>query len=931
MDKDECIKIINARQDMYVSALINLIINDNLKKEINFNSPTGTGKTIMISKLINNMNKDEYFFLITTLSRGGLNIQVQNSLTKSIKSSNYCVFGVSSFTSSTKLKNDDILNIMPKDKKLIWIRDEGHIKSNNWTRLLEKKAYKIINISATNKQVDIQCNFTDTLMLRTPYQLYGTPEDAIKKLLDIKRIHKDVKNYNPCLIVRDVDGKLADEFYKLSNEYNLKIINITDNDVDIQQLCRNDNPYDVIINKLKITEGIDIPRASVLYIGNKPSNQATVIQLIGRVRRNALLWMNDIDIFSKDNEDLLNETIKTYVYYNKDNSIIPSCNNELSMELSDSISVEQLIPSEVKVVDNYLLNGYKIAELTLLSKPFTGTVKLSHDDNFVTITNIPEIYEKDTKKINEYSTIFKAIVKDPDLVKISFDKAQYFKVNNTASWYISTSVSENIKYGKLLKFINLRYVDELKQIQGEFDTNYKIEQIKSDNPKINKCINYLTKFYFKYLIYGESFFEPFVSISKSQAQMLNVCCDKIDVLFNAISLYYKKIMTDFYGPLIGKMIPNLSLTEITFLSSEIKNYIINMATTAYVKINNIINLNDLNKEVIHSPHLGNPQIMHGVADFVLENYLIQFSFDKTNDKEEIFKALSYHFLSTKRYDLRIDKLIIYNFRTTKVYMINITDKNLSKLKYTPCIKTNNQYLNEMSKELQFNLLKLYYNNYGEDFTLNLLVKNVDKLNNKKIFAYSDSLGNKKQVTQKKLLTDIDKLNTDKIMKYVISTIAPTKDSLAMAIKYNYIELVNNILKVVKPRKQDVEYSIKINNTELFEILIKKAKFEMSYLNLAVKLNNKQIIEQLLNLLNPTKYNANEVIRTQNIEAVKKMIKKIKPTTYNLIVAIKTNNINIVQLLVEKRNSIITPKCIEVANILGNNDIVNLLKSKLNHK
>ena len=96
---------------------------------------------------------------------------------------------------------------------------------------------------------------------------------------------------------------------ELCEKYRLKYITLIDNDdFDMEILCSDDNDYDVIINKQRIVEGIDIRRAHVIWIENKPNNNATTIQLIGRCRRNALLWRDDIDICLPKYRTLLQKT-----------------------------------------------------------------------------------------------------------------------------------------------------------------------------------------------------------------------------------------------------------------------------------------------------------------------------------------------------------------------------------------------------------------------------------------------------------------------------------------------------------------------------------------------------------------------------------------------------------------------------------------------
>lgn len=152
------------------------------------------------------------------------------------------------------MQENDIIQSLPKNKNIIWIRDEGHIATNRWQEVLKQKASHVINFSATNKYCNgIQCNFTHTMMLRTVEQNAGTLIDALNKLEEIKKAHASVSNYNPCALFRlfyDSNVKKAiDECKKRGFKY----INITTEEFDMQDICDDNNEYDVIINKLKIT------------------------------------------------------------------------------------------------------------------------------------------------------------------------------------------------------------------------------------------------------------------------------------------------------------------------------------------------------------------------------------------------------------------------------------------------------------------------------------------------------------------------------------------------------------------------------------------------------------------------------------------------------------------------------------------------------
>ena len=404
MNKVEAFSEINQLQDEYINELVEIINKPDyaMMKTINFTSPTGTGKTIMMGKLINKFPNS--FFIVTTLSKGQLHRQVRSELQKVCKNENFYVYGSADYRINSKLDADDICSKIPGGAECIWLRDEGHIATNRWDELLLEKCNRVINFSATNTRNDILCNFTQTMMLRTVCQNTGTPEDAINKLLEVKAAHKTVTHYNPCAIFRCTDNRkdTYEEIVKLCKEHNLKYINITDEDYLMSELCEDDNEYDVIINKFKIVEGIDIRRAHVLYMDNQPKNTATTIQAIGRCRRNALLYRDDVDILSAENEELLRETRECYVFYNVDSMKIDTDNNgELFLAFCDHISCETLkANTTISVINGQLTNGLYILEL----EGKTGTYKVSVDKStgFNIVEPLTDFYDTEIRTNTKY-------------------------------------------------------------------------------------------------------------------------------------------------------------------------------------------------------------------------------------------------------------------------------------------------------------------------------------------------------------------------------------------------------------------------------------------------------------------------------------------------------------------------------------------------
>ena len=399
MTKKEALLDINETQDYYVSKLSDIItgIDDRFEdlKEIDFTSPTGTGKTIMVAKLINTL--PNYFFVITSLSRGQLRYQVEKKISELCKNDNYVVYGLNEFTKNTILQEDDIINILPDDKKIIWIRDEGHIATNRWQEVLRMRSSYIVNFSATNKNNNgIQCNFSHTMMLRTVTQNSGTPEDALDQLLEVKNLHKNINGYNPCALFRIIHDENLQRVFNECEKRGLTYINITEESYDMSDICEDDNQYDVIINKYRITEGVDLKRCHVIYMDSKPSNEATVVQIIGRARRNALFWRNDIDILAKSNEDLLDETRKCYVFYNiPETEVAQNDLGELAYSLCDTISVEALKPNiKINVTNGQMPNGLFVLEL--LGK--NGTFSITYDENLEANVVSNDTFYKERKR-----------------------------------------------------------------------------------------------------------------------------------------------------------------------------------------------------------------------------------------------------------------------------------------------------------------------------------------------------------------------------------------------------------------------------------------------------------------------------------------------------------------------------------------------------
>lgn len=212
--------------------------------------------------------------------------------------------------------------IAVEHKRIIWVKDECHIATRNLDAIAPKYFDAIVNFSATPKlsrgqypDVEItdeeaeRCKLIKTVVLGDENE---TVRDALKKFQEIKEDYRNLLNVNPCLIIQisnknKADEELHNEIFPALNEFpDIKWMLIVNdpkkcdtNDVfkaknlpvsRWKDYAKNNlSGIDVIIFKLVISEGWDIPRACMLYQARNSRSKQLDEQVIGRVRRNPRL------------------------------------------------------------------------------------------------------------------------------------------------------------------------------------------------------------------------------------------------------------------------------------------------------------------------------------------------------------------------------------------------------------------------------------------------------------------------------------------------------------------------------------------------------------------------------------------------------------------------------------------------------------------
>ncbi len=222
-----------------------------------------------------------------------------------------------------------------RNKVIIWIKDECHIATSNLDAIAPNYFDATINFSATPKlsrgqHPDVEITDSEAeqcgLIKRVVWgDDEGTVRDAIDQFKKIKTGYRNLLGVNPCLIIQisnkdKADEELADEIFPALNDSpELKWMLIVNdpkecdtNDVFKAKKLKverwkdyakgNLSGIDIIIFKLVISEGWDIPRACMLYQARNSRSKQLDEQVIGRVRRNPRLL--DFEILSDEARSL---------------------------------------------------------------------------------------------------------------------------------------------------------------------------------------------------------------------------------------------------------------------------------------------------------------------------------------------------------------------------------------------------------------------------------------------------------------------------------------------------------------------------------------------------------------------------------------------------------------------------------------------------
>lgn len=443
------------------------------------------------------------------------------------------------YKAKSKLKGQQaflklLLEIKNHGRVLYLIKDESHVATNN---LDELKSFftKIINISATpKKKPDVEISEQDAvnacLIKRVQYCSsadYGDDDFSVdslqyKELLkaldylkECKKDYLEKSNINPCLIIQISNKDLGEKQFNvieralgLSEYKDLKWVGYAKdpkvcqtNDQMIktspqkwEKYCKpNDSTIDVIIFKMAITEGWDIPRANMLFQIRDSKSKQLDVQVLGRVRRNPRIM--DFEKITDEKERRLFTT--AYVWGIKDNSSEQkSVDVTLKGSVPDGNRIKNEIQEEIKVKIT------KLANLNGTQSNFDIDTFLKEKQAPESCKSIFELYNELTKSSNriqveckrymfssyddEYSKFFGFVnnlseIKSKVKTILSSDSSSIEVVKNSLGKDLEVSLPYNSLY-----FQNKKY--SLQDVKGVWNNGSDMREFTFDSDSEKKWL-----------------------------------------------------------------------------------------------------------------------------------------------------------------------------------------------------------------------------------------------------------------------------------------------------------------------------------------------------------------------------------------------------------------------------------------------------------
>ncbi|AVP49000.1 DEAD/DEAH box helicase [Williamsoniiplasma luminosum] len=288
--------------------------------------------------------------------------------------------------------------MIKKGKKLYLIKDEAHIETKHIDNI-SNFFDKILNVSATPKttkmHIDVEITEQEALSVNLikSKKIMGTGEldeldDALEQFIKVKKEYNKILNINPCLLIQisnEEKGlqelglilkKIENKKEKLKWMYMASDIRDYDtNDIAIkisnknkkrkwkEYAKSNESLVDIIISKMVITEGWDIPRACMLFQIRDTESKTLTEQMIGRVRRNPILNKWNSPYIPNEAREL---AMTAWIWgdindYNRGFTRVKN-NSNIIVKTTELLGMKQVYENANFNPKQYLINEFKIIE-----------------------------------------------------------------------------------------------------------------------------------------------------------------------------------------------------------------------------------------------------------------------------------------------------------------------------------------------------------------------------------------------------------------------------------------------------------------------------------------------------------------------------------------------------------------------------------------
>lgn len=373
-------------------------------------------------------------------------------------------------------------------KKIYLIKDECHVATSNLDEESKKGFFaRTFNFSATPKlsrgqKPDIEMTNEEAIKahlikdIELNEDINATVDEALEKFLDVKKQYDNLLDVHPCLIIQISNKDKAEEewnqkikpaldkhqslkwmlivdAYKNTGEEDKKKYLQCDTNDDVKKKLHpskwkeyakgRHSTIDVVIFKMVISEGWDIPRACMLFQVRDTTSQQLDEQVVGRVQRNPRLL--DYESLSPEAQELASTA---WVWGLRPKGVKRSIPVRLWKVGNESVRSQIMVrTTKLELTEREIFDEKKFMEgqrePTTYKDIFTHYQKLLQGDN--AISNLCYKYAGgDYIKWWRFMEVYDKVRKQYDNFKINYEKSMVKREGETSFPITSTYLeSEN--------------------------------------------------------------------------------------------------------------------------------------------------------------------------------------------------------------------------------------------------------------------------------------------------------------------------------------------------------------------------------------------------------------------------------------------------------------------------------------------------------